>query len=224
MKNILIVEDDWKLNNGIKLALRKNEYQFFQAKSLKEARDYLHKEQIHLILLDVNLPDGSGMDFLVEIRKTNKVPIIIVTANNMEMDVVTGLELGANDYVTKPFSLMILRARVSVQLREENMDRIFEFDDLYFDFEKMIFRVRGLQIELSKTEQRLLSILLQNQGGTLSRSRLIDEVWYGETEYVDEHALTVAIKRLRDKIELDSANPRYIKTVYGIGYSWSLGE
>lgn len=224
MKNILIVEDDWKLNNGMKLALRKNEYQFFQAKSLKEAREFMSKEQIHLMLLDVNLPDGNGMDFLVEIRKNNKVPIIIVTANNMEMDIVTGLELGANDYVTKPFSLMVLRARVSVQLREGGNDRVFEFEDMYFDFEKMIFKVRGIQVELSKTEQRLLGILLQNQGGTLPRSRLIDEVWYGEMEYVDEHALTVAIKRLRDKIEVDSANPQYIRTVYGIGYTWSLGE
>ncbi|MCI5713657.1 MAG: response regulator transcription factor [Lachnospiraceae bacterium] len=225
MKNILIIEDDWKLNNGIKLALRNPEYVFFQSKTISQAREIRKSEQIDLILLDVNLPDGNGMDYLEEIRKKSDIPIIIITANNMEMDIVTGLELGANDYITKPFSLMVLRARVDVQLREKRTEsKIYESEEFSFDFDKMLFKVRGNVIELSKTEQKLLFYLIQSKGTTVTRSKLIDEVWSGEVEFVEEHALTVAIKRLRDKIEKDSSCPEYIKTVYGIGYTWELGE
>ena len=117
MKTILIVEDDKKLNDGIKLALR-NEFFCLQAFSLQSASDIYQEQSSDLIILDVNLPDGDGMDFLTEIRKTDDVPVILLTANKMEMDIVSGLELGANDYITKPCSLMVLRARVGVQLRD----------------------------------------------------------------------------------------------------------
>ena len=136
----------------------------------------------------------------------------------------TGLGLGADDYITKPFSLMVLRARVEVQLRKrrsQDNERIL-LDEFEFDFKKMQFFANGEQIELSKTEQRLLWILLMNKGITLSRNTLIDEVWNGDRDYVDEHALTVSIKRLRDKLGEDPAKPRYIRTVYGIGYVWQV--
>jgi DNA-binding response OmpR family regulator len=142
----------------------------------------------------------------------------------LETDVFTGLELGADDYITKPFSLMILRARVNVQLRKlctATQEKIF-IDDFMFDFNKMQFFVKGNAIELSKTEQRLLRILLDNKGATVNRSTLIDKVWNGDTEYVDEHALTVSIKRLRDKLGENSSEPTYIKTIYRIGYSWAV--
>ena len=149
--------------------------------------------------------------------------MIIITANNMETDIVMGLELGANDYITKPFSLMVLRARAGVQLRQQDMSgqTLYREGPFSFDFQRLVFQVRGREVEFSKTEQRLLRKLLENRGATLKRTYLIDEVWSGDTEFVDEHALTVAIKRLRDKIEEDSKNPRYIKTVYGIGYTWA---
>ena len=115
MKKILIVEDDNKLNDGIKLALR-NEFFCLQAFSLQSASDIYKEQSIDLIILDINMPDGNGIDFMIEIRKTETIPIILLTANKMEMDIVSGLELGANDYITKPFSLMVLRARVNVQL------------------------------------------------------------------------------------------------------------
>lgn len=222
MKRILIVEDDRKLNEGIKLTLR-NEYICTQAFSIRSAGEALKKEQPDLILLDVNLPDGDGFEFLTEIRKTSKVPVILLTVNKMEMDIVTGLELGANDYITKPFSLMVLRARIGVQLRgepgEEERYRIGEF---CFDFYKMEFRNGNDGIELSKTEQRLLRCLLENRGRNVSRSSLIDQVWQGDTEFVDEHALTVAVNRLRNKLGDNPNQPEYIKTVYGIGYTWAI--
>lgn len=222
MKNILIVEDDKKLNDGILLALKGYDFNFYQCRTLKDAWEEQKKRELHLILLDMNLPDGNGLDFLVRLRKGSNVPVIIITINNMETDIVLGLEYGANDYITKPFSLMVLRARVGVQLRQQIPEKSqrFLFDDFDFDFEKMKFLLKGESIELSKTEQRLLRILLENKGNTLTRNTLIDQVWSGDTEYVDEHALTVAIKRLRDKLEADSTNPHYIKTVYGIGYTW----
>lgn len=220
---ILIVEDDKKLNDGISLALRGDCRQFFQCRTLREARQTLQKNKMSLILLDINLPDGNGIDFVKELRLTSSVPIILITVNNMELDIVTGLEAGANDYITKPFSLMVLRARVSVQLRSLGItDSHIVIDSFDFDFSKMEFYRDGLPVELSRTEQKLLRLLVSNRGATLKRSYLIDTVWQGDTQYVDEHALTVAVKRLRDTLEKDSANPQYIKTVYGIGYSWAI--
>ena len=217
MKTILIVEDDKKLNDGIRLALRK-EFLCLQAFSLRSASDIYEEQPVDLIILDVNLPDGNGMDFLTGIRKTDNVPVILLTANKMEMDIVSGLELGANDYITKPFSLMVLRARVSVQLRDRNPSPdVYRIDDFCFDFSKMEF-MRGKDIlELSKTEQRLMRCLLENKGRNLSRSQLIDYVWQGDTEYVEEHALTVVVNRLRNKL---GSQHECIKTVYGVGYKW----
>lgn len=223
MSAILIVEDDKKLNEGIRLSLKGNGHDFFQCQTIKSAQEIFEKNSIQLVLLDIHLPDGSGLDFLKRLRQKSNVPVIIITANNMEVDIVMGLELGANDYITKPFSLMVLRARVEVQLRQRSLlPQQYCTEDFLFDFEKMTFAVRGEEIELSKTEQRLLRMLLSNKGATVKRECLIDEVWNGDTEYVNEHALTVSIKRLRDKIEIDSKNPQYIKTVYGVGYTWTF--
>ena len=223
-EKLLIVEDDKKLNDGIRLALKNDSYFFYQCQTLQEAREILKKEDITLVLLDVNLPDGNGIDFVREIRKNSQVPIILLTVNNMEVDIVTGLEAGANDYITKPFSLMVLRARVSVQLRNKDavVKNSMEFDGFEFYFDKMEFFKNGELIELSKTEQKLLKVLCENRGKVVKREYLIDEVWQGDTEFVDAHALTVAVKRLRDKLEDDTQKPEYVKTVYGIGYTWAV--
>lgn len=220
MKKILIIEDDKKLSDGIRLALR-NEYSCSQAGSLQSARNNFDVRQFDLVLLDVNFQDGNGMDYLAEIRRESRVPVILLTANNMEMDIVSGLEQGANDYITKPFSLMVLRARVNVQLREDgNNTDIFNDGDFYFDFYKMEFLYKGKRLDLSRTEQRLLRCLTSNKGRSVSRSQLIDETWNGESEFVEEHALTVAINRLRKKLGVNKDHPEYIKTVYGVGYIW----
>lgn len=219
MAVILIVEDDPKLNDGICLALRKQEDRLIQCRNLKQARELWNAKRPDLILLDINLPDGSGLVLMREIRMKSDVPIILLTANNMEIDIVSGLESGADDYITKPFSLMVLRARVDVQLRKkrEQKEDSFQLGAFSFNFQKMQFTKDGLPVELSKTEQKLLRLLIQNRGITMSRSALIDGIWDGDTEYVDEHALTVTVKRLRDKLENNAAAPEFIKTVYGIG-------
>ncbi len=220
MKKILIIEDDKKLSDGIKLALHK-EYSCSQAYSLSSAKKDFPVQQFDLILLDVNFPDGDGIDYLTEIRKQSAIPVILLTANQMEMDIVSGLEQGANDYITKPFSLMVLRARVNVQLREETPNaNIFKEGDFYFDFSKMEFLEHGMPVSLSRTEQRLLRCLTKHKGRSVSREQLIDEAWQGESEFVESHALTVAMNRLRKKLGIQKDQPEHIKTVYGIGYIW----
>lgn len=210
---ILIVEDDKTLNNGIALSLSNDD--ILQAFCIEEA-DKLLDNSIDLIILDINLPDGSGLDFCRKIRKTSKVPIIFLTANDMEIDIVTGLETGADDYITKPFSLAVLRARVNAVSRRQNTDsNILHLGKFEFDFDNMKFCVDKIPVELSKTEQRLLKIFVQNQGRTLSREMLIDRVWSDGAEFVEENALSVTVKRLRQKL---TGVP--IKSVYGIGYVW----
>ena len=211
--NLLIVEDDVALNNGIALSLQGEQVK--QAFSLTEARHMLD-EAVQLILLDINLPDGSGVDFCREIRQNSDVPIIMLTANDLEIDIVTGLENGADDYITKPFSLAVLRARVNAVLRRKNLaQNIFVQGVFSFDFERMIFSKNGIAVELSKTEQKLLKLLITNRGAILSREVLMERIWYDGAEFVDENTLSVTMKRLRKKLP---GLP--IRTVYGIGYIW----
>ncbi|WP_342478991.1 response regulator transcription factor [Paenibacillus sp. FSL H7-0350] len=225
MKTLLIVEDDQSLNKGIALSLAHNELHIEQAYSLTMADQIISSTQIDLILLDVNLPDGSGLDYCERIRGTSQVPIIFLTANDMEPDIVTGFALGADDYITKPFSLMILRARVMAVLRRSDAlthERIV-VGLLELDFGKMEYFKNGRPLLLSKSEQKLLRILVTNRGNILTREQLIDRTWSQEAVFVDENALTVAIKRLRAKIEEEPSSPQYIKTVYGLGYTWTEG-
>ena len=220
MKRILIIEDDRDLNQGLCLALQNSAHQIVSCFDLQSGRRALAEQTVDLILLDINLPDGNGVTFLQELRKGSAVPVILLTANDTEMDVVIGLEHGADDYITKPFSLAILRARVSAQLRRaEQTDTAHNrivLERFVFDFDRMEFQKEGQLIELSKIEQKLLRLLVENKGVTLSRAMLVDRIWTDGAEYVDENALSVTIKRLRDK--LDAAS--YIKTVYGVGYVW----
>lgn len=221
LRNILLVEDDVSLSNGVKLALQSSDNTIIQCFSIKEAKQ-VDTASVSLIVLDVNLPDGNGLDYLQELKKTYNVPIILLTANDMETDIVTGLELGADDYITKPFSLAVLRARVNARIRSIEAKEFvgYQSERFFFNFQEMLYIVSGEQIELSKTEQKLLRLLVENKGITLERSMLIDRIWTDGAEYVDENALSVVIKRLRDKIEEVPTKPQYIKTVYGIGYKW----
>ncbi len=222
MRKILLLEDDVALGNGIKLALQSPNIKIELCRTLADAKRMTSECAFDLLILDINLPDGSGLDLLAKVRQTSSVPVIILTANDMEMDIVNGLESGADDYITKPFSLAVLRARVNAQLRRkaDSKSVVIEIDSFQFNFDNMEYRKEGRLIELSKTEQKLLRILVENRGRTLPRSVLVDKIWTDSAEYVDENALSVTIKRLRDKLEDFPSNPSYLKTVYGIGYTW----
>lgn len=224
VKNILIIEDDIALSNGILLALKSDIFTFSQAYDLAAAKNKMAQESYDLVILDINLPDGSGLDFLSKIRKSSAIPVIVLTANDMETDIVAGLETGADDYITKPFSLMVLRARVNAQFRKSRPADVeaVKIDNLVFCFGRIEFYKNGISVELSKTEQKLLKILIENRGTTLTRAKLVDHIWTDGAEYVDENALSVTIKRLRDKLEDTPSSPQYIKTVYGFGYTWTV--
>lgn len=224
MEKILLVEDDKAISSGITLALDGQDITITQCHDIKTARATLAHETFDTMIFDINLPDGSGLDLLKEVKKQMDTPVIILTANDMETDIVLGLELGADDYVTKPFSLAVLRARVNTQLRKKKVSAVggFRQDSFSFDFDKMEFLKGSIPIELSKTEQKLLRVLVECKGMTLERSTLVDRIWTDGAEYVEENALSVTVKRLRDKLEDTPSKPRYIKTVYGIGYTWSV--
>ena len=224
MKQILLLEDDVALGNGIRLALQNDTQQITLCRTLAAGRAAWEERSFDLLILDVNLPDGSGLDLLRQIRQACETPVILLTANDMEMDIVTGLESGADDYITKPFSLAVLRARVNAQLRRGAPARnsTMEIDGFTFDFDRMEYYKAGRPVELSKTEQKLLRVLVENRGQTLSRAALVDRVWTDSAAYVDENALSVTVKRLRDKLEETPSKPKYLKTVYGIGYTWAV--
>lgn len=219
-EQILIIEDDNELGRGLTAALKNDGKTVFCVSTLKDAADQLLVFRPSLILMDINLPDGNGLDFLTEVKRTYvEIPVIMLTANDTDDDIVRGLELGADDYMTKPFSLSVLRARVNAQLRRNGSrasEELFEVDGYVFDFVNMIFRKGEETFELSKTEQKILRILVANRGMTVKRELLIDKVWTDGADYVDENALSVSIKRLRDKLGAKDN----IKTVYGLGYSW----
>lgn len=226
MINIAVIEDDKGLNSGIALALKNEKYVFHQYFSLNDARKNMQLDNMDLIVLDVNFPDGSGFDMLKEIREKSNVPVIILTANDLEIDEVKGISMGADDYITKPFSLMVLRARIENALKHAGKDNksLYECGKFSFDFTNMIFMKDGKKLDFSKTEQKLLKILIENRGHQVARNTLVDYVWTDGAEYVDENALSVTIKRLRDKLEDEPGKPEYIQTVYGIGYIWRMNR
>lgn len=222
MAQILLVEDDAALARGIALAIGGEDRAIELAATAAAARTSVAGRRYDLVLLDINLPDGSGLDLLRAWRAAGEtMPVILLTANDMEMDEVVGLEAGANDYITKPFSLAVLRARVAVQLRaQDGATETLVAGPFRFDFAEMDFRREGVPVVLSKTEQRLLRALVENRGHAVSRRALIERVWREEAPFVDENALSVTVKRLRQKLEDDPAHPQWLHTVRGIGYSW----
>ena len=224
MPKILLLEDDAALGSGIQLALQGQEVQITLCATLEQARGALNRQTFDLLILDVNLPDGSGLELLAQLRGSGDIPVILLTANDMEMDIVTGLESGADDYITKPFSLAVLRARVNAQLRRGAHPHAscVEIDAFRFDFDRMDFRKAGRPVELSKTEQKLLRLLIENRGRTLPRAMLVDRIWTDGAEFVEENSLSVTVKRLRGKLEDNPSAPKYLKTVYGIGYTWAV--
>lgn len=225
MKHIFLLEDDETLGRGIAMALTGPETSVVCRSSLAKARETLAEDRFDLLILDVNLPDGSGLDLLRQIRAGgDTTPVILLTANDLELDEVTGLEAGADEYITKPFTLAVLRARVNAQLRRSTpkASYIVSVGPFAFDFEQMDFRRDGSLVELSKTEQKLLRVLVENRGHAVPRATLVDRVWTDGAEFVEGNALSVTVKRLRNKLEADPSKPEYLKTVYGIGYTWAV--
>lgn len=221
---ILVVEDDRPIRNLIVTTLKTHDYKYITAENGSSAILEASSHKPEIILLDLGLPDMEGVDVIKKVRTWSNVPIIVISARNEDVDKIEALDAGADDYITKPFSLSVLRARVNTQLRkaaamgekEKDNEHVYRKEPYVFDFDRMKFMVDGKEIELSKTEQKLLRILVENAGMNMRRELLLDRVWSDGAEYVDENALSVSIKRLRDKLGAEHA----IRTVYGIGYRW----
>lgn len=222
---ILIVEDDRGLNRGIALALKEETVEFLSALTLAQAQEIWKNNAVDMVLLDVNLPDGSGYELLKEIRRASQIPVLMLTANDLEIDEVTGFRLGADDYITKPFSLMVLRARVERMRFRIRQTESYGYEDERFRFfyDEMRYLADGQEIVLSKTEQKLLKLFTEHIGQTLTREQLIDTLWTGDRKYVDENALSVTVNRLRRKLE-GKGRECPVQTVYGLGYVWEKRE
>ena len=222
MKYILILEDDADLAAGMEMALMSDDFSFTICSTIKEAEEKFRQQTFDLLILDVNLPDGSGFELCRKIRKSSKVSIILLTARDMELDIVRGLECGADDYITKPFSTMVLRARIRALLRRTAPEQETDYAQgpFRFQFATMEFLKNGIPVDLSRTEQRILYLLVFHPGQILTRERLMEWVGPDGTEYVEDNALSVGIRRLRDKLEDNPSKPEHIKTVYGKGYQW----
>lgn len=222
MTTILIVEDDRLLNDGLAFMLEQENYHIIQAFSYQEASK-VQDQTIGLVLLDINLPDGSGLELCKEIRRMSSVPIIFLTANDTEQDVVAGFGLGADDYIAKPFSMVVLLQRVKAVLRRtgaEASSELFQYKDITIHRAKMKVYKYGQELKLTTNEYRLLTILTENSGQVLTRRLILEKLWDLDGNFVDENTLSVNIRRLRAKIEDDPKYCEYIKTVFGIGYTW----
>lgn len=217
MFNILIIEDDDTIAFGVKSFLSKSNYNVIHGENLKRGKE-LFKPEIDLILLDLNLPDGSGFEFCRYVKEIKDIPIIFLTINDEDSNMIKGLDMGGDDYITKPFKLSVLQSRISAVLRRTVKQQIQE-DILCCKNIKVIksqSRVykNNQEVELTVGEYNLLLQLLENKNRTLTRSTLLENLWDVNGEFVNNNTLSVAIKRLREKLE----DASFIKTVRGIGY------
>ena len=223
MAKILLVEDDNALSDGIRIALEKDAHSVTPASGFFEALRLLEERRFDLLLLDINLPDGSGTTLCRKVRETDSVPVIFLTANDTEQDMIAGFKTGCDDYIAKPFSITVLRLKIATLLKRSDAGEkknAFTYKNLEIDFDSMTVRVRGEDCRLTATEYRLLEYMIKNRGRVLTRNMLLEQVWDTDSRFVDENTLSVQIKRLRQKLELDSKNPEYIRTIFGIGYAF----
>lgn len=227
MDDILIVEDDRALSQGIRLGLEGEGRRFIQTSTLDQGERALEERPFSLVVLDLNLPDGSGLELLRRLRARSALPVLILTANDLELDQVTGLELGADDYVTKPFNPQELAARVRSQLRRytllgdvhaEERQGLIVNGRLTYDPDRRELRADGEAVKLTATETKIVDLLMRNPGRIFPAEEIYRRVWDGEAAYACENTVMVHIRRIREKIELNPKEPDYIKVVWGIGY------
>lgn len=217
MKNILIIEDDKHLNKGLSIALEKS-YGVISTFSISESKKHINDSD--LILLDMNLPDGDGLEIIKYTREISTIPIIVLSAIDLEAYIISAIELGADDYLTKPFSLGILEAKIKRAFEKINSDDLitYERDGIDFNFSENKFSVDGVNFELTRTEIKILYVLIKNKGQVLTKETLFDLVRGIDDEFIDKNTLSVNISRIRNK--LNPYDP--IETVFGVGYKWNF--
>ncbi len=228
MKRILLVEDDLSLINGLSFAVKKQGYLLEVARTSSDADQMWEEGKYDLVILDVSLPDGSGFDICRRIRRASKVPIMFLTAADEETDVIMGLDIGGDDYITKPFKLAIFMSRINALLRRSD-----NFNQADTELNSNGITVRLLkgevykgnqQVELTASEYKLLCLFMEHPDRVLSTEQILNRLWDCEENYIDNNSLTVYIRRLRMKIEDDPGNPKRIITVRRMGYKWNTAD
>ena len=219
-EKILIIEDDSDLREGLSFSLSSDGYDVLEAGTKAEGLREIEKGGCDLVLLDCNLPDGTGFELCKEVRGYSNIPIIMLTARDTEMDEIKALELGVNDYLSKPFSLGVLKARMKRILQGKEEAEKIVMGALKIDQSTCKVYKRGEEISLSKLEYRLLLYLIENKNHILSKEQILERIWDSDGKYVDNNTVSVNISRLRAKIVDDISKPKWIQTVHGIGYIW----
>lgn len=225
MKRIFFVEDDLSLISGLSFALKKQGYEIDIARTSMEAEQLWKNGTYDLVILDVSLPDGSGYDLCSKIRETSRVPIMFLTAADEETDIIMGLDIGGDDYITKPFKLAVFLSRVNALLRRsENFSQtepeLNSNGIKVLQLKREVYK-NGTPIDLTASEYKLLCLFMENPDIVLSPEQILGRLWDCEENYIDSSTLTVYIRRLRTKIEDDPANPQNIVTVRRMGYKWN---
>ena len=227
MKNILTVEDDSTIAFAVKYAVEQEGFNLDIAENLENARKIVNSKEYDLILLDVMLPDGNGYEFLKQLREHDEdTPVIFLTACDEEVNIVMGLDIGGDDYITKPFRVRELISRINAILRrkgksQDSNKKILKFKNISIHtLEARVFK-NNEEIFLTSAEYKLLLILIQNKNMVLSRAQILEKLWDVTYDFINDNTLSVYIKRLREKIEDDSSKPQYILTVRGLGYKWN---
>ncbi len=228
MKRLFLLEDDLGLINGLCFAVKKQGYEVEVARTTLEADKIWMNENYDLVILDVSLPDGSGFDFCKKIRQTSKVPIMFLTAADEETDIIMGLDIGGDDYITKPFKLAVFLSRINALLRRsENFNTaVTELNSNNINIRLLKGEVykQGKLLELTASEYKLLCLFMENPGRILSPEQILGKLWDCNESYIDNSSLTVYIRRLRTKIEDSPGDPKRIVTVRSMGYKWNTAE
>lgn len=219
-KRLLIIEDDTDLREGLSFSFSSDGYKVTEAATKAEGLREIRKNAYDIVLLDCNLPDGTGFELCREVRSYSSIPIVMLTARDTELDEIQALELGVNDYLSKPFSLGVLKARVKRILQEKAETSRLVTGYLTIDQNTCKVWKQGEEIQLSKLEYRLLLYFIENKNHILSKEQILEKIWDSDGKYVDNNTVSVNISRLRTKIEEDASRPERIKTVHGIGYIW----
>lgn len=219
MANIFLLEDDKILSKGVSIALKKDEHTVTVVYSYIEALQKYQNGTYDLFLLDINLPDGNGLDFCRKIRETSEIPVLFLTANDTEEDMLEGFGVGCDDYISKPFPIEVLRKKVLAVLKRTGSGKSrIRYKDLEVDTNKCLVLLNGKEVHLTSTEYKLLYYLIENKGKIVTKAMLLERLWDIDGNFVDENTIRVNIKRLRQKLNDDKQE--YIVTVFGMGYTF----
>lgn len=226
MKKILLVEDDLSLIDGLKFFIEKNGFYVDIAKTVREALEIFEDDNYDLLILDLTLPDGTGFEICKKVRQSSNVPIIFLTASDEEINVVMGLDIGGDDYITKPFKLNELISRINALMRRAKLCNIeqnqIHSNSIMINLEESrVFKNKN-EIEVTTAEYRLLCLFMKNPNIVLTREKILDRLWDNNGSFIDDNTLSVYIRRLRCKIEDDPEKPKYLLTIRGTGYKWNV--